>query len=118
MTLSSKNTTLEEKSKELIVYSLVDPNFVNRNIYALGGPLKNAKYIAQQFGCNLEFRDSEYQDPPIINTNQKYLFINQNGQGTAAVLVGESSKRLTKARDEIHRVYGVKTIKGDVKIKR
>ena len=106
----------EKKLQELVVYHLVDSDFIFGNIYALGGVQPNARHIAQQYDCDLEFRDAEYRDHPNTITNTKFLAVDEQGRGTAAVLVGESRERLARARDDIVRTFGSSPLNGKVSV--
>ena len=100
----------EKKLPELVVYYLVDRSFEIDNTYVMGGIRPNAKHIASQYGCHLEFRNSQFRETGLMNFLPSYLEIydiGRDGSCISAVLVGEDWGKLTKARDDIQRRFGV-----------
>lgn len=104
--------TLEQtKPKhQMVLYDLCSRDFEMENIYAMGGLRPNARHIASQYECQLEFRWSKYRNThPNTNFNLNRRSIADDGSCLSAILVGHDSDRekLAKARADIHRSYGV-----------
>jgi hypothetical protein len=108
MNQTETQTTVREQ--ELVVYHLVDRDFEWGNIYAMGGTRPNAKFIASQYGCRLEFRQSQFRETGPMRFFPSYLErrgIAKDGSCTSAVLIGENREKLARARDDIQRTFGV-----------
>lgn len=100
----------EVRKQELVVYHLVPMDFVFDNIYAMGGVRPNAKFIARQYGAELEFRDSSFRETSLTRFFPSYLArhgIAEDHSCTSAVLVGEDREKLSKARQDIQQTFGV-----------
>jgi|SRR3989344_6547222 len=103
----AEQTEQSKLKQQIVLYDIVDQDFRWSNIYPLGGIRPNAKYIAKQYECRLEFRESRF-----IQVPQRYDFnlldmVGKDGSCTAAVLVGEDREKLFKAKLDIHRTFGV-----------
>ena len=95
--------------QECVVYhSVGDPYlFLFRSLQPTSDPFS----IAQQYGCELEFRPACWKQP--YDTN--YLSpagVQEDGYCTAAVLVGGDREKLALARDDIKRTLGSRLING------
>ena len=115
--MASPKTQSENNLQEVVVYHLVDINFEIANMYAIGGVglRPNARYIAQQHGCHLEFRESQLRKTGHTSPSPSYWErrgIGRDNSCISAVLVGEDKKQLIRARDEIRRIFRVSRIKG------
>ncbi|MBI2452130.1 hypothetical protein HYV50_03570 [Candidatus Pacearchaeota archaeon] len=115
MTENTAEPTQKKKLQDLVLYSLVDLRFIQRNIYVFSEVQPSAKHIAHQYDCDLEFRDAEYN---ILVANPRFLPIHELGRGIAAVLVGESREKLERARNDIHRTFGRRHLYGSVSVGR
>ena len=107
--MTQTETQPERRKEELAVYPLATWDFKSANIYAMGGPMPNARHIASQYGCELEFRASQFEPGFRWNFAPSFLReygIDIDGSCLSAVLVGEDRKQLAKARDDIHRTLG------------
>ena len=109
MTNQTAETTEQTKPKhQIVLYDVCDRDFEIENLYAMGGVRPNARHIAHQYGCKLEFRLSEYRQ----TGNMTYLDLDRHGiadDGSclSAILVGDDREKLAKARTDIHRTCGV-----------
>lgn len=116
--MEQKETQLElnfPKFEELTLYHLVDRDFEIENLYTMGGFKPNARHIASEHGCELEFRQSEFINPRRnIQFTSSYLArhgIGEDNSCISAVLVGRDLGQLYRARDLIHRIHGVAPFK-------
>ncbi|MEK6915062.1 MAG: hypothetical protein AABW89_00790 [Nanoarchaeota archaeon] len=114
MTEQVTDQTEDQKSKhEIILYEVCGRDFVRENIYGRGGLRPNAKYIAHEHGCELEFRESEYIQTGLMSITPSYLErlgIGSDGSCLSAFLVGDDREKLTDAKVDIHRTFGVRTL--------
>jgi len=108
----TKKTAKEKTRHELEVYSLVGPETEALNLYAWGGPRPNARFIARQYGCDIEFPKITYSDGP-----SHYWFgnresvLDKNGKGLSMVVVGENFEQVEKAQRAIQNKYPPKQLK-------
>ena len=105
-------TAFAEQTKpehQMVLYDVCGRDFKWDNIYAMGGLRPNAKHIARQYDCEIEFRESQYRKTGNINFFHSYLErfgIGRDGSCLSAVLIGNNREKLAKTRTDIHRSCG------------
>lgn len=103
-----KNSEENNSKGELVIYDIVSRNFRQNS---------NAGEIAEQHGCEFEFRNSE-----LPHSSYKRLFkratkedrlniwkvwnLTKKGTSISLVLKGENLSQLLKASDKIYEIYG------------
>ncbi len=121
MTTPTQETTekAEKPKHQMVLYDVCERDFEVSNLYGMGGVRPNARHIAHTYGCELEFRESQYRNthPNTTWFNLDRFGIGRDGSCLSAVLVGEDREQLAKARADIHRTHGVAPFdQGDIDI--
>lgn len=110
MTNQTAEPTEQTKPKhQMVLYDVCGRGFEIENLYAMGGLRPNARHIAHQYGCELEFRHSQYRNthPNTTFFNLGRMGIGDDGSCLSAILTGDDREKLAKAKVDIHRTCGV-----------
>ena len=102
----TNETQTKKTLQEIVVYASVPSGMVLDDRYIKGSGLRPTfSYIAELYGCKVEFRTAKFRNDPYDLTC--YFRGPQDGDElTALVLVGEDRAKLAQARDDILKTFG------------
>ncbi|MDO8511538.1 MAG: hypothetical protein Q7S55_05230 [Nanoarchaeota archaeon] len=91
---------MEPNTETVVLYSVC-----NKELYI------NAEYIAWQYDCEIEYRESQFSEAGLMSFFPSYLRSKgidpETKKGLSAVLIGEDREKLYNARDYIYETLGV-----------